>query len=266
MTVFEYDNYKVYVNDWVKALPNQGYGTYSKIADALGTNSVVMSQVFRADRDLNLEQAVNLTQFLGLATLEADYFVLLVQLARSGSLELRNMIQRQLGELRSRGQAIKNRISHQQLSDEDKAVFYSQWYYIAIWLAAVIPEFSTTAKLAAHLELPKDVVVDVLRFLIDRGLLVQQGGDYQFGKNVIHVPHDSPHVGRHHVNWRLKALQSMDKNRSGNLFYTAPLSLSDALAEKIREQLLQFIQTQTKKVSESPSETLRCLNIDWFEY
>jgi uncharacterized protein (TIGR02147 family) len=236
------------------------------MAAYLGTNSVIMSQVFKGDRDLNLEQAAKLAQFMGLGSTETDFFLLLVQIARSGTHDLKSILKRQAEECRLRGQAIKNRIQHQQLSDEDKAIYYSSWYHNAVFLAAPIPEFSSVAAMAKHFNIPENVISDVLRFLLDRGMLVKKGKGYDFGTNVVHVPHDSPFVVRHHLNWRIKSMQVMERKNEGNLHYTSPMSMSIELAKKIREEIVQFIQKQTKNVAESPSEKLVCLNIDWFEY
>lgn len=266
MLVFEYDDYKSYVNAWVQSHPKKGYGLFAKMAAFLETNSVIISQVFKGSRDLNLEQAAKLARFLALGTIETDHFLLLVQLARSGTSELKQIVQRQLKENLLKGQSIKNRIEHKQLTDEDKAIFYSSWHYIAIWLAAPIPELGSVSKMAKHFQLPDDIINDAIQFLLERGLLKKSGNGFDFGKNIIHVPHDSPFVAKHHSNWRIKALQSVDRKKDENLHYTAPMSLSEDIGKKIREELIQFIQKQTTKVSTSPSEKLMCLNIDWFEY
>ncbi len=266
MVVFQYDGYKPCVNDWVQSQPKGGYGVYSRMADSLATTPVVISQVFRGERDLNLEQAVKLAQFMSLDTLETDYFLLLVQKERAGSHELRQILTRQLGEIRTRGTAIKNRITHRQLSDEDKSLFYSSWHFIATWLAATLPAFASTRELAHHFRVPESELTATLRFLLDRGLLVKKGAHFEFGENVIHVPHDSPHVLKHHLNWRMKALQSMDQRREADLHYTAPMAMGEELCAELREEILQFIQKQTKRVAASPSERLVCLNIDFFGY
>lgn len=266
MSVFEYGDYKRCVNDWVQAQPKAGYGVYSRMAEQLGTNSVVISQTFKGDRDLNLEQAAKLCQFMGLGTFETDYFLLLVQKARAGTHELKQILTRQLGEIRNRGQALKNRVKHEQLTDEDKALFYSNWYFIATWLAATIPQYSSLRNLSQHFRVPENVLAEVLRFLLDKGLLVKKGTGFDFGVNVTHVPHDSPYVNKHHLNWRMKALQAMDQRKESNLHYTAPMSMSHEVRGKIRDEIVQFIQKQTKVVADSPSEALVCLNIDLFDY
>ena len=79
MNVFEYKNYKHCVNSWISLQPKAGHGQLRQLALHLGVNSVVMSQVFRGDRDLTPEQALGVTQFMGLSELERDYFFLLVQ-------------------------------------------------------------------------------------------------------------------------------------------------------------------------------------------
>jgi DNA-binding transcriptional MocR family regulator len=174
-------------------------------------------------------------------------------------------LDRQLTEIRRKGQAVSSRIEHQQLTDEDKAIFYSSWIYLAVWLGASIPELGATEALAQRLGISERRVTEVLRFLLERGLLVQKkGGHYELGQKVIHVPADSPFILKHHMNWRVRAFQSMDSNEADDLHYSAPMALSQKLVPKIREELLRVIHEQTKSVADSPSETLMCLNIDWF--
>ena len=46
--------------------------------------------------------------------------------------------------------------------------------------------------------------------------------------------------------------------------YTAPVSLSKADFEKLREEMIGFIKNFLAKVHTSPAEELACLNIDFF--
>ena len=58
----------------------------------------------------------------------------------------------------------------------------------------------------------------------------------------------------------------MDLNNSRDLFYSSPMSLGRKDAEKIREVLVQAVERAVGIMRPSPSEVVRCLNIDWFEY
>lgn len=71
---------------------------------------------------------------------------------------------------------------------------------------------------------------------------------------------------QHHKNWRIKALEKMPTKQNQNLFYTGPMSMSTEIAEKVRDEIPEFIAKIYKWVGPSSSETVRCLNIDWFEY
>ena len=265
MAIFDSDSYKQVVIDWVESQPRKGYGLYSRMAKALGTSSVVVSQIFRGPRDLTLDQAAKVCRFMGLGRIESDHFLLLVQRERAASPELREMLDRQLKDLRSRGQALKNRIEHSQMSEDDRSYFYSRWYVIAIWLAAPLYSTQIAEKISQRFGLQVSEVSDVLQFLVSRRLLVKKGKAFELGTKVTHIANDSSYLRLHHSNWRLKALQAMERPSNENLHYTAPVSLSKSLQKEIRETLLRLIQTQTKQIAASPEETLMCLNLDWFE-
>lgn len=264
MNVFEYQSYKICINDWILTQPSNGHGQLRKISQHLNVNSVVMSQIFRGERDLNLEQALEVCQFVGFTDLERDYFLLLVQKARAGTEKLKKVLEQQIKTLAESAQSLKNRIKHQKFTEENKAVFYSHWYYSAIRLGASIPKLGSVSALANYLDLDRALVSRIIDFLLKNKLIVTHKNGFDMGPSVTHTGHDSPYVNRHHVNWRLQALKSMESTNDNNLFYTGPMVLSDSLAKEIRKTLIDLIDKTTKKVGPSASESLKCLNIDWF--
>ncbi len=266
MIVFNYDNYKGFVQDWVKSQPKEGYGQLSRMAEKLRTNPVSISQIFRGDRELNLEQAAKLCDFLGFNTLESDYFLLLVQKDRAGSHDLQQIFARQLKELRGRGQLFKNRIRHSEISENDKLFYYSSWLPTAVWLAASLPQLGSSAKIAAYFKWPEAEVAECLRFLLDRGLLRKKAAGFDFGENMMLLSKESPHNRRNLLNWRIKAMQVMEQKNEENLYFTASLAMSRSLKKKIREEIKAFLLEQMKQVPASPSECLVALNVDWFEF
>lgn len=82
----------------------------------------------------------------------------------------------------------------------------------------------------------------------------------------VHVPNESPLVVKHHTNWRLKAIQKMDKREQSELFFTAPMALSKKDFAIIREKFNVVIKETINIVKDSPSEELVCLNIDFFKF
>lgn len=265
VTVFDYQNYKQCVNEWIALQKGGGHGQLRQLALHLGINSVVMSQVFRGDRQLTLEQALGVSEYIGFTEMERDYFLLLVQRDRAGSHELKAIFLKQAQALNVAAQALKNRVKHQKLTDEDRATFYSQWYYSAIRLGVSIPSLESVSAIAEHLNLDRGLVAKVVDFLLAHKLIVEKDGKLDIGPQVTHVGHDSPFVFRHHTNWRLKSLQVMEKATESDLYYTGPMALSQEAADKIRKLLIELVERATKTAAPSKSEVLRCLTIDWFK-
>lgn len=265
MNTFEYTDYKSCVNDWIKVQEKGGYGQLRKLSQFLDINSVVISQIFSGNRDLTCEQALGVTKFMGHSTLERDYFLLMVNYARSGTHELKVVYKKQMEDIRESAQALKNRVKHQKLSDEDRATFYSHWYYSAIRLGVSIPAYSNVSTIAEHLNLERALVAKVLDFLVQHKLVVEKNGKFDLGPQVTHVGHDSPFVSRHHNNWRVQALKTLENSESTDLFYSGPMTLSKEAADYIKNQIIELIERSTKKAAQSDSEVLRCLNIDWFQ-
>lgn len=264
MSPFEYSNYKSYVNDWISRQPKKGHGQLRRLSLKLKINSVVMSQVFRGDRELTLEQALGVCQFLGLNELERDYFLLLVQKSKAGTHDLKEVLESQLKKIKEESKALKNRIVHQKFSDESKATFYSQWYYTAIRLATSLKRLNSVDAISQYFNLDRALVGKVLEFLLKNKLIVETKSGFDLGPQVTHVGFDSPYVNRHHLNWRLKALQAMENSADNQLFYTGPMALSKEAANEIHKMLIEFIQQTISKAADSNSEVLRCLNFDWF--
>ncbi len=265
MTVFDFQDYKQFVNKWISLQKGGGHGQLRQLALHLEINSVVMSQVFRGDRELTLEQALGVCEYIGLTEMERDYFLLLVQKARAGNHQLKAIFQKQAQALNVAAQALKNRVKHQKFTDEDKATFYSQWYYSAVRLGVSIPSLNSVSALAEHLNLDRALVAKVVDFLLTNKLIVEKNGKLDMGPQVTHVGHDSPFVFRHHTNWRLKSLQVMEKTTDSDLYYTGPMALSQEAADKIRKLLVELVDKATKTAAPSDSEVLRCLTIDWFQ-
>ena len=128
MTFFEFDDYRKYINAYMKELPKRGHGQVNKLAAFLNVNSTLVSQVLNYKKDFTLEQAMKLSDYFHFNYLEAEYFLSLVQIERAGTVKLKDFFKSKAKEALLKSQEIKNRIStHQVLEDKDKIIFYSSW-------------------------------------------------------------------------------------------------------------------------------------------
>ena len=267
VSVFEFDSYKEFLKAWIGSRAKGGRGESRRIALRLGLSSTLISQIQNADKHFTSEAASELCDYLELGEKEADHFLLLVEHARAGSHGLKSRLLKKIAKGRAEAQKLSERMDDDKtLTDTEAAIYYSHWSYTGIThLIACQPRLSMD-ELAERLQLPAHMISKVLNFLIKSGLVVSRDGALEMGLKHIHISADSPLVVKHHLNWRLRAFDRMPYSRNDDLFCTAPMSLSREVADRIRADLPAYIEKIVKWVGPSPSEVVRCLNIDFFDY
>jgi uncharacterized protein (TIGR02147 family) len=266
MKIFDYSDYKRFVRERLATMPKKGRGEFQKIAQALRVNTSFVSQVFGGYKDFNLEQGSDFCIYWGLSPIETDYFLALIQLARAGSEPLKKNIRRQLVEISKNAHTLSHRLPKEaELNAADRATFYSNWYYSGIRQLTATPQGQSLEQIAACFDLPRDLVRQVLQFLLESGLCIERDGKIQTGPKSTHLEATSPLVSRHHMNWRLKAMERHPRLTVDELAYTSPMTLSKKDVLLIRETTVRFIEHVTKIVDSSASEELYCMNLDWFK-
>lgn len=267
MSIFEFSEYKLFLKTWIKSQPNGGRGLIRKMADHLRISSTMMSHILSGDKDFSFEAANDLGAFLGLDEQESDYFLLLLSYAKAGSFSLRERYKKKIKIEQKKATEISKRVkADKDLPEVAKTIFYSNWLYTGIRNLTACEQFQNVDQIADYLNLPRATIHKVIDFLVKNDLCLERNGKIIPGPKQTHVDHLSPLVSRHHQNWRLEGFTKMIDVEDKNLFFTAPMSLSYEVAETIRQKLPGYIEEIIKLVRPSPSEVVRCLNIDWFEY
>jgi uncharacterized protein (TIGR02147 family) len=264
-TIFDYKEYKAYLNDTIEKAPKKGHGMRSALAQAAGCQTAYISQVLNGSAHLSLEQAEGINRFLGHQRDEAQFFLLLIQYDRAGTPALKDRLRGQITELIERRLVLKNRLDVKKtLSREHQATYYSAWYYAAIHILLTIPEFRTVSAIAKRIGLPSKRVSEVLEFLISVGLAERAGDSYRVGATRIHLESDSPLIAKHHANWRMQAIQALDRGAEENLHYSSVVSVSKDDLLKIKSMLVQSIESAKAVIKDSKEETLCGFSLDFF--
>ena len=86
--LYNYDNYKEYVNDWISSQTNAGRGKYLELSKYLGMHTTLISQIFKGDRELNHDQGFKLCEYFGFSDLETEYFLLLISVNKAANYKL----------------------------------------------------------------------------------------------------------------------------------------------------------------------------------
>lgn len=264
-SIFEYQEYKAYLRELIASRPKKGRGIRSQLAEAIGCQIAYISQILNGSIDMNLEQAGKANRFFGHSKEESHFFLLLVQLARAGDRETKLYFREQMEAEVNRRLVIKNRLGLAQgLSPLDQTTYYSAWYYAAVHILVTIPKFRTKAEIQEKLGLPPEKIAEILEFLVRTGLLEQKDGNYIGGANQIHLGNDSNLVMRHHANWRLRAMRSLELEKKNDLHYSAVVSLSVTDMVKLKSRLVKDIEEVIQVVKQSPEEELAVFCVDFF--
>ena len=268
MNTFAYADYKELVMGLAQSTQGGARGFLTRLSKATRISATTLSDVFRGKRDLTPEQALGVGTFLGLAGLELDYFLALVDRQRAGTPALRAHLDRRLADLRKQADLIEHRLPHDRvLGEEEKFTFYSMWYYSAIRNLTATPMGKTPAQIAKALELPLDLVEHALAFLVRAGLCVEQGGAYGIGPKSLVIGKGDPLVHRMHIDWRqltISRLQRLKATADDEVCLTMPCSLSAQGQKKLRKLLLDTITRAGEIVDSSKEEHVAYLCLDLF--
>lgn len=266
ISLYNFEDFRTFMRAKIGEMPKNGYGQSLKLAAYLGVHTTLVSQVLKGLKIFTLEQGALTAEFFGLSDDETEYFLLLIQIERAGNDSLKKNLQRQKEKIKIASKELVNRLSSEvNLSEEKKAIFYSDWIYSAVRQLIAIKGFESIDRVAKYFDLSMKRTRVIIDFLLGTGLLREENGILLVGFRSTHLESSSPWVNTHHSNWRQKGMSSFSREDAHKLYYTCPMTISVSDGQKIREQIVKFLESLDKIIEPSPSEELRCLNIDWFK-
>jgi uncharacterized protein (TIGR02147 family) len=264
ISVFDLEDYKAFL---ARAIAPKGHtrGLRSRLAVALRCQSAFVSRVLNGPADFSAEHGIQISRFLGMSEDEAQFFLLLLHRTRAGSHDLRAHYTRQIEEFRRRREVIAERIHVKSgLTLEDQAVYFSSWHYAAIHVLLTIPGFQSRAAIAKHLGVTPKVIGDCVDFLVRKGVAKEEKGQLSAGPTRLHLGKDSPMLAKHHTNWRIRAIESFDREKPNDLHYSSVIGVSRANALKIRERILKLLESTEPMLAEPTEEAAFVFGIDLF--
>lgn len=227
----------------------------------------LLSQIFNGDKQISLELAYEIADYIGLNAKESEFFILLVEHEKAGSHRLKEMFYKKIKRTQQEQKQLDKRLEKDiETSEVTKSIFYSDWLYTGIRNLIAIEEYAHINKLSERLNISPQKLREVIDFLLKNEFCIRKEGKLKVGPQKTFISQDSPWVQQHHQNWRIKAIEKMPMKQKQNIFYTGPMSMSHEVAEKVRDEIPEFIQKIYNWLGPSESQTVRCLNIDWFEY
>lgn len=269
INIFEFEDYRVFLRTYLASEANQAAGARKKLLVDTGISSSLLTQILSEAKQLSSEQAYEVALHLNFSEKETDFFLNLVEIGRAGSVKLKERLRSKMALMRADSLKVSSRVSENvTLSEEEKALYYSNWIYSGIRNLIPTGQGKTIKDIATKLNLTENVVEKATQTLMDFGLLEKsEDGNFRYSRGYTHLDSNNPMIFRHHQNWRQKAIQQMDNYKENHLHYTCPMALPLDVVKELRAKLLEDIQNLSKSLKSSQKPNVSyCLNIDLFEY
>jgi uncharacterized protein (TIGR02147 family) len=262
-SIFEFIQYKDFLQHRIET--SEMKGIRSRMAEAMRCDLAYLSRVLNGSAHLGLEQADHLSHFFGLSQEEHHFFLLLVELARASTESLKRYFKNQMEEVLNDRLSLRNRLkSTSKLTEEAQIKYYSTWFYAAIHVMVGIPDSQDAASISRQLNLPLSKVHKILADLVEFGLVKEKGGKFQRSSLRIHLGSDEMMATKHHHNWRMKSMESIDRGQSKNLHYSSVISVGKKDIPKIKETMTKAIEEIREIVKDSEDEEVWSYCLDCF--
>ncbi len=265
--VFKYTDYKIFLREWMDQQVSKGRGEIALLATYLNVSASLVSGIMTTDRHFSIEQACEISEYLGLSEIESEYFICLVSSEKSGSEKLKRHYSKLRRRLLKESLKVKSRIKFEKiLTDEQQNQYYSNPLYSQIRVLSTLDLGISKSEILNLILANSFEVNDAIIFLLDAGLISEKVDRYFSTDQVIHISKESPNYLRHHMNWRLQQLGRVGLSENNDVNYTFPCTLSLEDFKKVKDVLMELISKSNKIIRASPAEEMACLTIDWISY
>ncbi len=265
MNIFETTNYQKYLHSRLGGGLGRR-GIKSQFATALECDGAYITRILDGLAHLSLEQGMRANQFFGHTESESEFFLMQIGFARAGSRDLKFYYKKKLENLQETHHKLSERIKDVESFPEiTQATYYSLWLYAAVDMATSITSLQTLESLSKYFQLPFSTLSPILSFLEGCGVVKQEGNKWINTGRQIYLTSDSPHIRKHHLNWRLKAMQLIEQPQTKNLHYSSVVSLSEKDFVRLKEHFIESVSKAREIVKSSKDEKLAAYCIDCFE-
>lgn len=203
-----------------------------------------------------------MNHFLDHSEKEADYFLLLVQYARAGTVSLEKYF---LDKIEQSSQ-LENRFNANSdtLSDSHSYYYYQTWYISAIHVLLSVKKIITAEHISNYLGLSRKKVRETLDSLIELGLVEEKKGKLQLGQKRVYAPAGSIRSERNHTNWRQHAIGAIAKRKKENIHYSAVYTMSKKDIQEIKKQIENLCVENSERVHHTTPEDAFVFNVDFY--
>ena len=270
MENYNFRDYRLLIKDHYLKLHGKEFGMISKLSKICGCHGPYISRVLKKEADLSLEQANNLCEFFKWSEEYSDFFLLLVQAERAGSIELKARLNRKINRIIDSKNRVSKIIEEENLAHnaqneiEFSSIYYQNCLNALVHMASGLEKIKNVDDLTNLLNFSREEISQCLDFLKKYDVVKQKNGDL-FDNRRLHLSKQSPFLISHHRNWRNRADQNLQKNNPNDIHYTSLFSVNKEDYLNIKNMIVAFIDQSRKVIRSSENETqIVNLNLDYY--
>jgi uncharacterized protein (TIGR02147 family) len=273
MNIYEYDNYKTFIRDWVENKKALGLKvSFQSLSEKAGVQKAYLSRVLNGDADLNLDQGFLVCEELGLATEEEQYFLLLIEISRSSLKRRRLKLIEKRDELKSFYFKTENHLDGGKLKSfvakepDTKAIenYHLNPYHQLVHMALTIDKFrSKPEELRIALSLSEQEFSEIISFLESIGFIMVKGNEVFVVDSGVHLSRSSSQFWPWYQ--QMMALvhhRGRTQNSTDNLNFTVTFSADSETFSSMKSDVLKLLEKFQKRVQKAPEKELYQMSFD----
>ncbi len=264
--IYDFCDYREYIELKLRR-PEYGRGAKAQLAEHLGCQPSFVSQVLKDKSTFSLEQAFKLNRFFKHNALEQEYFMVLVEWDRAGTLELKKYFQSKREALVEKSKLIENQMSYDELSQEDAIAYFNNFHHVQIRNLIDIPALKNKKNLQKHMGITVKDFDTALGFLKEKGLVIEnEQGELLQGQTRIHIKKESPLAKYANITARMQIIKKYDEIGYDSLNYGSYMTLPKKSFEEFKKRFVALIVDLNNHLEEEPeAEMMAALIVDFME-
>lgn len=261
--IFAYTDYSAFLKDVFDLKSHSG--EMKAAAKYLCVSISKLSKAISGTQHLTPDQGFRLTKYLKLDPRESDYFVSLVQFSRCSDRDYRVFLGKKLEKMRVSSTPEQMTEPKGKLSQSQEAILHSSSQFLAVWLCSMVDDANDFTSIAKALQMEEGVVSNIAKFLESSGFVEIQGSRLKPAARKLEIVSHSGQLERFLSNWRMEGMHKLNGSESGNYFFSEPMAIGQDVYTQIKALLNELTANCQKLVKSQRSETVACLNIDFFK-
>lgn len=262
--IYGFSEYRDYLK-WALSAEQLGRGGRQNVATFLRCQPSFISQVLSGRNDLSLEHAYRLNLFFKHSKAESEYFMLLVQIGKAGSVELKNFFLEQLERARRENLQVGKVVQNLELNEANILRYFSSFLSVASHLLVSIPAYQSEKALREKLGASERDLGDALDFLEGAKLIKRIGEKIVTGEAHIHIRKTSPYAAFASQQIRLHMLQLQNIRNDKSLLFGTHFTISKQGLARVRQKMLDFIGELNQEIAAADPESMCTIVLDLHE-